>query len=203
MKSGSEGTAEEPPSDPKLLKLKEFRTAGRGFWNNVSDENWNDWRWQLKNRITTVEQLEKYLPSLTPEERAGTILANSKLSMAITPYFFNLIDPTDELCPIRRQVIPRIEETNRAPWEMSDPCGEDSHSPVPGLVHRYPDRVLFLVTDRPLRRVLPILHPLTLGEQRRGLRFSSGVRKANRVHPEDAVDSRCAVERWRRVAPER
>jgi lysine 2,3-aminomutase len=148
MKSGSEGTAEEPPSDPKLLKLKEFRTAGRGFWNNVSDENWNDWRWQLKNRITTVEQLEKYLPSLTPEERAGTILANSKLSMAITPYFFNLIDPTDELCPIRRQVIPRIEETNRAPWEMSDPCGEDSHSPVPGLVHRYPDRVLFLVTDR-------------------------------------------------------
>jgi lysine 2,3-aminomutase len=148
MKSGSEGTAEEPPSDPKLLKLKEFRTAGRGFWNNVSDENWNDWRWQLKNRITTVEQLEKYLPTLTPEERAGTILANSKLAMAITPYFFNLIDPTDEMCPIRRQVIPRIEETNRAPWEMSDPCGEDSHSPVPGLVHRYPDRVLFLVTDR-------------------------------------------------------
>ena len=148
MKSGSAGTAEEPPNDPKLLKLKEFRTAGRGFWNNVSDENWNDWRWQLKNRITTVEQLEKYLPTLTPEERAGTILANSKLSMAIPPYFFNLIDPTDELCPIRRQVIPRIEETNRAPWEMSDPCGEDSHSPVPGLVHRYPDRVLFLVTDR-------------------------------------------------------
>ena len=148
MKSGSEGTAEEPPSDPKLLELKEFRSAGRGFWSNVSEENWNDWRWQLKNRITTVEQLEKFLPTLTPEERAGTILANSKLAMAIPPYFFNLIDPTDELCPIRRQVIPRIEETNRAPWEMSDPCGEDAHSPVPGLVHRYPDRVLFLVTDR-------------------------------------------------------
>jgi lysine 2,3-aminomutase len=148
MKSGSEGTTEEPPADLKLLNLKEFRTAGRGFWKDVSDENWNDWRWQLRNRITTVEQLEKFLPSLTPEERAGTILANSKLAMAIPPYFFNLIDPTDENCPIRRQVIPRIEETNRAPWEMSDPCGEDSHSPVPGLVHRYPDRVLFLVTDR-------------------------------------------------------
>jgi lysine 2,3-aminomutase len=148
MKSGSAGTVEEAPNDPKLLKLKEFRTAGRGFWSNVSDENWNDWRWQLKNRITTVEQLEKYLPTLTPEERTGAILANTKLAMAIPPYFFNLIDPTDELCPIRRQVIPRIEETNRAPWEMSDPCGEDSHSPVPGLVHRYPDRVLFLVTDR-------------------------------------------------------
>lgn len=148
MKSASAGIAEVAPTDSKLLKLKEFKTAGRGFWNHVSDELWTDWRWQLKNRITTVEQLEKFLPTLTPEERAGTILANSKLSMAITPYFFNLIDPTDENCPVRRQVIPRIEETNLAPWEMSDPCGEDSHSPVPGLVHRYPDRVLFLVTDR-------------------------------------------------------
>lgn len=148
MKSASAGTTEEPLPDSKLLKLKEFRTAGRGFWNDIPEELWNDWRWQLKNRITTVEQLEKFFPTLTPEERAGTILANSKLAMAIPPYFFNLIDPTDENCPIRRQVIPRIEETNRAPWEMSDPCGEDAHSPVPGLVHRYPDRVLFLVTDR-------------------------------------------------------
>src|SRR5438874_9754473 len=88
------------------------------------------------------------MPTLTPEEYAGTKLANHKLALGITPYFFNLIDPADELCPIRRQVIPRVEETLTAPWEMSDPCGEDSHSPVPGLVHRYPDRVLFLVTDR-------------------------------------------------------
>src|SRR5882672_3130873 len=88
------------------------------------------------------------MPTLTPEEFAGATLANHKLALAITPYFFNLIDPADENCPIRWQVIPRIEETNTAPWEMSDPCGEDSHSPVPGLVHRYPDRVLFLVTDR-------------------------------------------------------
>jgi len=128
--------------------FKEFRSPGRGFWAQVPEAQWNDWRWQLKNRITTLEQLEKFLPSLTPEERAGTILANTKLAMAITPYFFNLIDPADELCPIRRQVIPRIEETHTASWEMLDPCGEDSHSPVPGLVHRYPDRVLFLVTDR-------------------------------------------------------
>ena len=148
MKSASVGGREDPLLDGKLLKLKEFRSSGRGFWSHISDDLWNDWKWQLKNRITTVEQLEKFLPTLTPEERAGTILANSKLAMAITPYFFNLIDPTDEECPIRRQVIPRIEETSRAPWEMSDPCGEDTHSPVPGLVHRYPDRVLFLVTDR-------------------------------------------------------
>ena len=68
--------------------------------------------------------------------------------MAITPHFFNLIDRDDPDCPIRRQVIPRIEEGWNAPEEMADPCGEDSHMPVPGLVHRYPDRVLFLVTDR-------------------------------------------------------
>lgn len=128
--------------------LKTFRPAGRGFWSGVSDGDWNDWKWQLKNRITKLEQLERLMPSLTPEERAGTRLANTKLAMAIPPYFFNLIDPTDENCPIRRQVIPRVEETRTAPWEMLDPCGEDSHSPVPGLVHRYPDRVLFLVTDR-------------------------------------------------------
>jgi lysine 2,3-aminomutase len=114
----------------------------------VTDRDWNSWQWQLKNRITTLEQLQRLMPTLTPEEYAGTQLANTKLALAITPYFFNLINPADENCPIRRQVIPRIEETTTAVWEMSDPCGEDNHSPVPGLVHRYPDRVLFLVTDR-------------------------------------------------------
>jgi lysine 2,3-aminomutase len=148
MNDSSPESGEEPLVGSSLNLLKEFRPAGREFWSYVSDANWNDWRWQLKNRITTVEQLEKLMPTLTPEERAGTILANTKLSLAITPYFFNLIDPADEKCPIRWQVIPRIEETNTAVWEMTDPCGEDSHSPVPGLVHRYPDRVLFLVTDR-------------------------------------------------------
>jgi lysine 2,3-aminomutase len=144
--ANSTGEGEEPGAT--LAELKQFRSAGRGFWSDVSDSDWNDWRWQLKHRITSLAQLEKLMPTLTPEEYAGTQLANTKLALGITPYFFNLIDPADELCPIRRQVIPRIEETTAAPWEMSDPCGEDSHSPVPGLVHRYPDRVLFLVTDR-------------------------------------------------------
>ena len=137
-----------PPSEPSLTTLKQFQSAGRGFWHDVADADWNDWHWQLKHRISTVEQLQKFLPTLTPEEMAGAKLANHKLALGITPYFFNLIDPADENCPIRRQVIPRIEETHTASWEMSDPCGEDAHSPVPGLVHRYPDRVLFLVTDR-------------------------------------------------------
>jgi len=136
------------PDSVEFQALKQFTSGGRGFWADVSEENWNDWRWQLKNRITNLDQLQRLLPTLSPEERAGTMLANKKLALGITPYFFNLIDPTDEKCPIRTQVVPRIEETHTAAWEMSDPCGEDSHSPVPGLVHRYPDRVLFLVTDR-------------------------------------------------------
>ncbi len=138
----------ETLADNSFNTLKKFTSAGRGHWQGVSETDWNDWRWQMKNRITTVEQLQKLLPTLTPEELAGAQLANTKLALGITPYFFNLIDQSDESCPIRSQVVPRIEETTTAPWEMSDPCGEDSHSPVPGLVHRYPDRVLFLVTDR-------------------------------------------------------
>lgn len=138
-------------SGPDLAQvkwLKTFHSAGRGPWSRVSDADWQDWHWQLQHRVTTLEQLETLLPTLTREERAGVMLARQKLSLAITPYYFNLIDPADEHCPIRRQVIPRIEESHTAPWEMSDPCAEDRYSPVPGLVHRYPDRALFLVTDR-------------------------------------------------------
>src|ERR1700683_4342176 len=94
-----------------LNQLKEFHSAGRGFWADVSDANWNDWRWQLKNRITSLEQLQRLLPTLTPDEYAGTLLANKKLALSIPPYFFNLIDPADENCPIRSQVVPRVQET--------------------------------------------------------------------------------------------
>ena len=110
-------------------------------------DSWSDAKWQLRNRVDSLADLEARL-NLTDEERAGVLLAGTKLAMSITPHFFNLIDRDDPDCPIRRQVIPRIEEGWNAPEEMADPCGEDSHMPVPGLVHRYPDRVLFLVTDR-------------------------------------------------------
>src|SRR6516164_10769948 len=103
---------EEPPSDPRLQSLKEFRSAGRGFWHDVSDADWNNWRWQLKHRITTPEQLQRLMPTLTPEELAGAKLANHKLALAITPYFFNLIDPADENCPVRLQVIPKAAESH-------------------------------------------------------------------------------------------
>lgn len=121
--------------------------SGQGLWADVPSKDWNSWIWQLKNRITTLEQLEKRI-ELTDEERAGCEHANTKLAMAITPYFFNLIDRDDPNCPIRKQVIPREGEMKVGAEEMLDPVGEDGHSPVPGLVHRYPDRVLFLVTDR-------------------------------------------------------
>ncbi len=128
---------------------KKFVSYAPGYWagEGISEEDWNSHIWQLKHRITTLKQLEEKLV-LTPEERNGVILSGTKLAMAITPHFFNLIDRDDPNCPIRRQVIPRVEETLVSPAEMADPCGEDSHMPVPGLVHRYPDRVLFLVTDR-------------------------------------------------------
>jgi len=120
---------------------------GQGLWEHIPAETWNDWGWQLKNRLTRVEQLENVM-TLTSEEKEGCFFANRKLALAITPYFFNLIDRDDPDCPVRRQVIPRINEMTTAPEEMLDPVGEDGHSPVPGIVHRYPDRVLFLVTDR-------------------------------------------------------
>lgn len=134
----------------ELMSYQENRREwfqGQGLWKHVPEENWKDWGWQLKNRLTSVEQIEQHL-TLTPEEKQGGYFANKKLALAITPYFFNLIDREDPACPIRRQVIPRIEEMSTSPQEMKDPCGEDEHMPVPGLVHRYPDRVLFLVTDR-------------------------------------------------------
>lgn len=134
---------------PTPLPEKAFRSHAPGYWaeKNVNPDDWNSARWQLKNRVTTLAQLEEHLV-LSDEERAGVLLSGDRLALAITPHFFNLMDRTDPGCPIRRQVIPRIEETWVDPGELADPCGEDAHMPVPGLVHRYPDRVLFLVTDR-------------------------------------------------------
>lgn len=150
LPKNAENGHESPFSGEKesFLELKKFRTAGKGPWSDVPDTQWNDWTWQLKNRLTQMSDLKEWMPNLTADELQGVQLSGRKLAMAITPYFFNLMDPVDTGCPIRRQVIPRSGEVETRPWEMSDPCGEDAHSPVPGLVHRYPDRVLFLVTDR-------------------------------------------------------
>ncbi|MBP5341833.1 MAG: lysine 2,3-aminomutase [Bacteroidales bacterium] len=113
---------------------------------NVTDEQWNDWKWQVKNRIETYEQLSKYF-TFAPEEAEGIKKALAKFRMAITPYYLSLIDPNDPYDPIRRQAIPAGEECNIAPADLNDPLHEDEDSPAPGLTHRYPDRVLFLITD--------------------------------------------------------
>jgi len=131
----------------KLLSRITFIPSYPGHWSGTTPAQWNDWTWQLRNRVSSLQDLEKHL-RLAPEERAGALLTGSKLATAITPHFFNLIDPDDPDCPIRRQVVPRLEESSYSSEEMADPCGEDGDMPVPGLVHRYPDRVLFLVTDR-------------------------------------------------------
>lgn len=119
----------------------------RQFFSHVPDEQWNDWKWQVKNRIETLDQLKKYI-QLTPEEEEGVAKSLQTLRMAITPYYLSLIDPNNPYCPIRRQAIPTAAELHQAAADLLDPLHEDEDSPVPGLTHRYPDRVLFLITDQ-------------------------------------------------------
>ncbi len=121
--------------------------GGQGLWKDVPAEQWNDWRWQMRHRITTREELERLMP-LTVREREGFVVARGRLSFALTPHFFNLIDRENPACPLRIQVVPRAEESVVSAGETSDPVGEEKSSPVPGIVHRYPDRVLLLSTDR-------------------------------------------------------
>ena len=106
---------------------------------------WDDWKWQFANRITDVSKLSKFLP-MTEEEKADIQTCLSTFRMAITPYYASLIDPADINDPIRRQCVPTIEETFVGENDLVDPLDEENESPVPHIVHRYPDRVLFLVT---------------------------------------------------------
>ncbi len=113
---------------------------------NVTDEQWNDWKWQVRNRIETLDELKKYI-NLTSEEEEGVAKSLQTLRMAITPYYLSLVDPDDRNCPVRKQAIPTGLETHQSAADLLDPLHEDEDSPVPGLTHRYPDRVLFLITD--------------------------------------------------------
>ncbi len=126
------------------LSPKENRVIN--FFKDATPLDWEDWRWQMRNRIRTLDVLTKIL-NLTDDEIKGIEGCGDKLTMSIPPYFASLIDPEDPNCPIRLQSVPQKYELESAPEEMDDPCGEDSHSPVHGLVHRYPDRVLFLVNE--------------------------------------------------------
>ena len=113
---------------------------------DVSDADWNDWRWQVRNRIETLEDLKKYV-ELTPDEEEGVKACLGTLRMAITPYYLSLIKPGDPRDPVRLQAIPTSKELHQSCADLLDPLHEDEDSPAPGLTHRYPDRCLLLITD--------------------------------------------------------
>ena len=123
------------------------KSRENGLFLDIPDEQWNDWHWQVKNRVETLEELKQYI-KLTPEEEKGIAATLGKLRMAITPYYLSLIDLDDPYDPIRKQAIPTSDELEFAPYEEEDPLHEDVDSSAPGLTHRYPDRVLFLITDQ-------------------------------------------------------
>ena len=114
---------------------------------DVTDEQWNDWHWQVKNRIETLEDLKKYV-DLTPEEEEGVKACLGTLRMAITPYYLSLIQPGDPHDPVRLQAVPTAKELHQSASDLLDPLHEDEDSPAPGLTHRYPDRCLLLITDQ-------------------------------------------------------
>ncbi len=113
----------------------------------VTDAQWKDWKWQVRNRIETIEDLKRYV-TLTEEEEEGVRKTLETLRMAITPYYLTLIDQDDVHDPVRKQAIPLVDEVFQADSDMLDPLHEDEDSPAPGITHRYPDRVLFLITDQ-------------------------------------------------------
>ncbi|OIJ15743.1 lysine 2,3-aminomutase [Anaerobacillus arseniciselenatis] len=117
------------------------------LWKDVTDEQWNDWIWQLTNTIKTVEDLKKVV-NLTEDEEEGVQISTRTIPLNITPYYASLMDPDDPRCPIRMQSVPISAEIEKEKYDKEDPLSEDEDSPVPGLTHRYPDRVLFLVTNQ-------------------------------------------------------
>jgi lysine 2,3-aminomutase len=130
-------------SSPARTRSHTFR---RRFFPEASLAEWNDWRWQLQNRIRTLEQV-RHMLALSPAETAALSAQGDGLPMSVTPYYMSLLDPNDPNQPLRRCMVPTDNERTTCPGEADDPLGEENHSPLPGLVHRYPDRVLLLATD--------------------------------------------------------
>ncbi len=135
----TEYTEKEPPGsyyDPRRNRL----------WKDATLEQWNDWRWQMSRSVRTREQVAQLINLTADEDQA--LRMKLELKFFITPHFAMLMDPDDPNCPIRRQVVPTMAEYALDDPDLEDPLGEDAHSPVPGLVHRYPDRVLVDLTDQ-------------------------------------------------------
>ena len=133
---------EEPPSSRAKIALENRKR----FFGHVAEENWKDWRWHFRNRITSVEELAKFVP-LTGKEQSRLKLVTTKYPLAVTPYYLTLINVDDPNDPVRKQAIPSFDEIGLAGMGQEDPLEEVRDSLVPGLVRRYPDRVLMVLTD--------------------------------------------------------
>src|SRR5690606_32122287 len=138
-------TADQKAVDKPFAPGAQEYTPRPAIWADVPQEKWDDWRWQLSNRLNTIEELSQVI-DLTEEELEG-LSAEGKFRVDITPYFASLLEP-DPYGPVRMQVIPKGRELVPFDSMMADSLAEDAHSPVPGLVHRYPDRVLMLTTTQ-------------------------------------------------------
>jgi lysine 2,3-aminomutase len=131
------------PGPRTTSKTRDFR---RTYFPAVSEREWNDWHWQIAHRIHTVEGLSRIL-NLSPDEYHAVVHPGFKLPLGITPYYASLLSADDPEQPLRRTMVPTVKEFLRMNGESDDPLGEENQSPVPGLVHRYPDRVLLLLLD--------------------------------------------------------
>jgi len=141
--------AEEPPSLARNAEEEppsKSATARDRFFAHIPDKDWNDWRWHFRNRITTIDELVKFIP-LSTEEKLQLKLVTIKYPLSVTPYYLSLINPDDKDDPIRKQALPSFEEITFGGTNPEDPLAEERDSVVPGLVHRYPDRVLMVLTD--------------------------------------------------------
>jgi len=136
---------EEPPGNTAVTDGTAVINRRR-FFSHISEENWNDWKWQFRNRITTVEELATFIP-LSAKEKAQLKLVTAKYPLSVSPYYLSLINVYDPDDPIRKQAIPSFEEITLGSIGFEDPLGEKRDSVVPGLVHRYPDRLLLVLTD--------------------------------------------------------
>jgi len=142
----------EPPSTSRILKSLEEEPPGtaatnrRRLFGDVPDSLWNNWKWHFRNRITTVEQLNEFLP-LSVEEQAQLRWVTMRYPLSITPHYLSLIDPSDPDDPVRKQAVPSILEISMGKMGIEDPLAEKEDSAVPGLVHRYSDRSLMVLTD--------------------------------------------------------
>jgi lysine 2,3-aminomutase len=137
-------TAPIRPALPRVAASRGRRPTNISLWRHVTSQEWDDWRWQVRNAIHSVDELEQVV-RLTPDEREGIRLTGRDFAMAIPPYYAALMDPSDPSCPVRIQAIPRTCEADGL--GMHDSLGEDAQRVAPGLIHRYPDRALLLVTN--------------------------------------------------------